>query len=100
MLRTKFYLRFAIAWLCGVVGAIASPLAPCPIPMEKGMQWTYEGKVEWTAANSAVILSTNVHWVMEIVEGLGLTHYFYVHHGTVSSADVQLVSFKKPNTTK
>ncbi|HEX3798311.1 MAG TPA: hypothetical protein VH413_06370 [Verrucomicrobiae bacterium] len=68
MLRTRFYLICAIAWLCRTVGAMASPLAPCPLPLEKGMQWTYEGKVEWTEANSTVVLTTNVHWVMEVVD--------------------------------
>ena len=33
------------------------------------------------------------HQILEFVEGLGITHYVYAHHGTVASADVRLVSF-------
>jgi len=33
--------------------------------------------------------------VMEIAEGLGITRYFYEHHGTVAFVDSRLVSFKR-----
>jgi hypothetical protein len=32
---------------------------------------------------------------MEIAEGLGITRYFYEHHGTVAFVDSRLVSFKR-----
>ena len=34
------------------------------------------------------------HELLEIVSGLGITHFIYAHHGTVSTVDVRLVSFK------
>ena len=39
-----------------------------PFPLEKGMRWVYEGKVEWTVVNSTRVLWTNVHWVMEVAD--------------------------------
>jgi hypothetical protein len=42
--------------------------AGCPIPLEKGMQWTYEGKVRWTSVNSAPKGPTKVRWVMEVLD--------------------------------
>ena len=36
------------------------------------------------------------HQIMEIVEGLGITHFVYEHHGTVQSVDVRLVSVRLP----
>jgi hypothetical protein len=68
MLSARLYLRLAVALACGVVGASAAQPVPCPIPLEKGMQWTYAGKVEWTMDNSAVVCSTNVQWVMDVVD--------------------------------
>ena len=32
------------------------------------------------------------HQVLDVVPGLGITHYGYGHHGTVADSDVQLVS--------
>jgi hypothetical protein len=34
------------------------------------------------------------HVLMDIVSGLGITRYLYVHHGTVATVDVRLVSFQ------
>ncbi len=68
MLSTGLYLRFAVAWMCGVVAVLGAPPVPSPIPLEKGTQWTYAGKVEWTADDSAVVRSTNVQWVMDVVD--------------------------------
>lgn len=67
MFLARHYLLVGIALLC-VVGAVVPPVVQCPLPMERGMQWTYEGTVEWGGMNSASVLSTNVHWVMEIVD--------------------------------
>ena len=55
--------------------------AACPLPLKKGTQWTYEGKVEWTMENSAKVLSTNVHWVTEVVD--------VVQQGTVQASVVR-----------
>jgi len=46
---------------------IAAPVGT-PLPLEKGTRWAYEGKVEWTVVNSARVLSTNIHWVMDVVD--------------------------------
>jgi hypothetical protein len=37
------------------------------------------------------------HQLAEVVPGLGITRYVYVHHGTVATVDVHLVSFKHPH---
>ncbi|MHC1762940.1 MAG: hypothetical protein AB9869_01355 [Verrucomicrobiia bacterium] len=55
-------------WVFTSVGASAAPALPCPIPLEKGIQWTYEGKVRWTPVNSGAMGPTNVHWVMEVLD--------------------------------
>ncbi|MCB0194207.1 MAG: hypothetical protein KDJ65_19810 [Anaerolineae bacterium] len=34
------------------------------------------------------------HQLVDFVPGVGITHYVYVHHGTVSEADVRLVEFQ------
>jgi hypothetical protein len=36
------------------------------------------------------------HETLTWVPGIGLTHYIYSHHGTVSDVDVRLVSFHRP----
>jgi len=63
-------------WLClatiiGLIGdaatATAAPLEMA-LPLEKGMRWAYEGKVEWTVMDSSKVLSTNIHWVMDVVD--------------------------------
>jgi hypothetical protein len=43
---------------------------PNPIPLEKGIQWTYEGKAKWTVVGSAVVRSTNLVWTAEVVESV------------------------------
>jgi len=35
------------------------------------------------------------HELMDLAAGLGITRYVYEHHGTVASADVRLISFRK-----
>jgi len=68
VMSAGLYLGFAMGSLCWIIGAVASPRAQCPVPLEKGMQWSYEGKVKWTVVNSGVVLATNVHWVMEVTD--------------------------------
>jgi hypothetical protein len=67
--NTAFYLSGIIGLIWSVLTAAAEP-AGSPLPLEKGMRWSYEGKVEWTGLNSAGIFSTNVHWVMEVVDSM------------------------------
>ncbi len=67
MFRAGLYFSPTIELICGAVTAIASPVET-PLPLEKGMRWVYEGKVEWTVMNSTTVLSTNIHWVMEVVD--------------------------------
>jgi hypothetical protein len=44
----------------------------------------------------AVRYSTNPdHQVMEFAPGIGITRFIYVHHGTVASADVHLVTIEQ-----
>lgn len=45
---------------------VTSPVES-PFPLEQGMSWSYEGKVQWTAINSTKVLSTNIHWVTDVV---------------------------------
>jgi len=40
----------------------------CPLPLEKGTQWNYEGKVEWTVPSSSKIKSANIRWTSEVVD--------------------------------
>ena len=68
ILASRFCLFLVVGLGCGLVKGTASPPVPCPIPLEKGTSWTYEGKVKWTIADSAMVRSTNVHWVMEVIE--------------------------------
>ncbi len=35
------------------------------------------------------------HEIDTVVPGIGITHFIYVHHGTVSSVDVKLVSYHR-----
>ena len=35
------------------------------------------------------------HVIMHFVPGIGITHFEYVHHGTVSECDVRLVEYRQ-----
>ncbi len=66
--RTIFPLTvFVFGWGLANASAALSPFA-CPIPLEKGARWTYEGQVEWTLAGSATVKSRNIRWVTEVVD--------------------------------
>lgn len=67
MFSTGLCLSTIIGLIGSAATAIAAPVAT-PFPLEKGMRWAYEGKVEWTVMNSAKVLSTNIHWVMDVVD--------------------------------
>jgi hypothetical protein len=51
MFSKRLLIRLIIPLVWGALAANA--LEPGPLPLEKGMQWTYEGKVQWTVGNSA-----------------------------------------------
>ena len=51
------------------VAAVAG--SSCPIPLERGTQWTYEGRVEWTESGSGKVKSAQVRWVSEVVDLVG-----------------------------
>ena len=59
---------FAIFVACAADTLLAVQLLPCPIPLEKGTRWTYEGKVETAFSNSPNIYSTNLCWTMEVID--------------------------------
>ncbi len=67
MFRAGLYFSTTIVLIWGAVTVIASPV-DAPLPLEKGMRWAYEGKVEWTVMNSTTVFSTNIHWVTDVVE--------------------------------
>lgn len=67
MFSTGRYLSTTIGLIWGAVTALAAPVGT-PLPLEKGMRWEYEGKVEWTVMNSTKVLSTNIYWVMDVVD--------------------------------
>ncbi|MGO8926237.1 MAG: hypothetical protein ACLQU3_05020 [Limisphaerales bacterium] len=67
MFSTGRYLLTIIGLIWSAATALAAPVGT-PLPLEKGMRWAYEGKVEWTVMNSTRVLSTNIHWVMEVVD--------------------------------
>jgi hypothetical protein len=54
----------------------------------------------WSAAGPTVMQWRLVyrtapdHQVLDVVPGLGITHYVYGHHGTVADSDVELVSVR------
>jgi hypothetical protein len=68
-LRLTWCLWVLTGWVWSAV-ATDGVSVEAPFPLKKGLTWSYEGKVEWTAPNSAKVLSTNVHWVMEVVDVL------------------------------
>jgi hypothetical protein len=39
----------------------------CPVPMEKGTRWVYEGKVKWTVLGSAKVKMARIRWVSEVM---------------------------------
>jgi len=55
----------------------------------------------WSAASPTVMQWRLVyrtapdHQVLDVVPGLGITHYVYGHHGTVADSDVQLISVRQ-----
>jgi hypothetical protein len=67
MFSTGLYLFTIIGLIWAAVSAVAATVVT-PLPLEKGMRWEYEGKVEWTVMNSTKVLSTNINWVMEVVD--------------------------------
>ena len=66
-LRINFFL-IAFVFGCGLTHALADLSSACPIPLEKGTQWTYKGQVEWTLVGSAKVKSRNIRWVTEVVD--------------------------------
>jgi len=40
----------------------------CPIPIEKGIQWVYEGKVEWTGIGFGGVKTAKIRWITEVVD--------------------------------
>jgi hypothetical protein len=63
-----FFPLIAFVFGCGLANAFAALSSACPIPLEKGIQWTYEGRVEWTIVGSATVKSRNIRWVTEVVD--------------------------------
>jgi hypothetical protein len=63
-----FFSLIAFVFGFGLANAFGSPSSACPIPLEKGIQWTYEGQVEWTIVGSATVKSRNIRWVTEVVD--------------------------------
>jgi hypothetical protein len=64
--------------VCLSSGLMAAPPVPNLIPLEMGNQWTYEGKIETTLAStlsgSPDTYTTNICWVMEIVDSMKRTN--------------------------
>jgi hypothetical protein len=48
----------------------AAALAPdsCPIPLQKGTQWVYEGKVEWTGTGLSGAQTVKIRWIAEVLD--------------------------------
>ena len=68
--HTRIPLGMALALACSIMKALASPPLADPIPLEKGWQWIYEGKVQWTASNSANVHSATLRWKMEVLDSV------------------------------
>jgi hypothetical protein len=57
-----------LAWGFELRAASGSVSDYCPIPLQQGNRWVYEGKVEWTIPGSGVVESAKIQWTNEIVE--------------------------------
>jgi hypothetical protein len=65
--RFHFFL-IALGFSCVLANVSAAPRLDCPIPLEKGVQWTYEGQVKWTLVGSEKVKSRNIRWVTEVID--------------------------------
>lgn len=60
------FMLYVLGWLLTSVLALGA--TSCPIPLDKGTQWTYEGKVEWTLSGSATVKTAQIRWVTKVVD--------------------------------
>jgi hypothetical protein len=54
--------------LAAVVAGLGTASQPCPIPLEQGTSWVYEGEVSWTLENSAIVKSAQMRWISEVMK--------------------------------
>ena len=59
---------FSVGVICTTGVVMAMPPVPSPIPLEKGTRWIYEGEIKTALAGSSTVYSTNITWVMEIID--------------------------------
>ena len=71
--KSGFFLLAAGA-VCIAGGLVAAPPVSSPIPLEKGNRWTYEGKIETALSGSSTVYSTNISWVMEVIDSIKSTN--------------------------
>jgi hypothetical protein len=72
-LLKKTWLLPVVGLICLAGGLMAAPISS-PIPLETGNRWTYEGKIETTLSGISTIYTTNICWVMEVVDAGKNTH--------------------------
>ena len=65
---------FTAVVICLAGGSIKAAIIACPIPLETGNRWTYEGKIETTLVGSSTVFTTNICWVMEVVDSMKSTN--------------------------
>jgi hypothetical protein len=70
----SYFFLLAAGAICVVGGLMAAPPVSSPIPLGKGNRWTYEGKIETTLSGSSTVYSTNICWVMEVIDSMKSTN--------------------------
>jgi hypothetical protein len=66
---SAIWLSFAVSVAVLVnIEVSAAPALSCPIPLEKGTQWTYEGTVRWTPVNSGANGPIHIQWVTAVLD--------------------------------
>jgi hypothetical protein len=40
----------------------------CPISLEKGIQWVYEGKIEWTGTGLGAAKTAKIRWITQVMD--------------------------------
>jgi len=52
----------------GLQLAVVPVAASCPLPLDRGARWTYEGRVEWTVPGSASVKGAHIRWTCQVVD--------------------------------
>ena len=73
-ISTSGFLLLAAGLVCIASELMAAPPVSSPIPLEKGNRWIYEGKIGTTLSGSSTVYTTNISWMMEVVDSIKSTN--------------------------